>query len=79
MNIYIYICIYISLFCAAKPRSRHRAMRMNVAKQKSKYMRRKCITFHGEPRKGGKRKPEGATGSQRGAKREPDGAKRVPK
>ena len=51
--IYIYILVlkdivyYLFIDCAAKPRFRHRAMSMNVAKQKSKCMIRKCSqTFH---------------------------------
>ena len=42
---------HLSLYiyrCAAKPRSRHRAMSMNVAKQISKYMIRKCILSQAE-------------------------------
>ena len=59
----------ICINCAAKPRSRHRVISMNVAKPKSKDMIRKCIT--------------GTKGSQTETKSEPkrcqNGAKRTSK
>ena len=62
--------------CAAKPRSRHRAISMNVAKQQSKYMIRKCVTISWraakDQKKGSQREPKGnLMGAKWGAKRAP--------
>ena len=61
----------------------HRASRTNVAKQKSKYMIRKCITIPRRAAKGRKKEskgshgePQGATGSQKEAKWEPTGCQK---
>ena len=43
------------IFCAAKPWSRHRAMSMNVPKQTSKYMIRKCFKIPWRAAKGRKK------------------------
>ena len=79
--------LLISCRCAAKPRSRHRAMRMNVAKQKSKCMIRKCTTIPWLAAEGRKKEAKMSQnepkGSQIGCKGEPkgyqNGAKMVPK
>ena len=68
----MHICTFIFISCAAKPRSHHLAMSMNVAKPASKYMIRKCITIPWRAAKG--RKNE-AKGNQRGTRRERKGAK----
>ena len=59
MNDYKYIYIYIDI-CSAKPRSRHRATSMSVAKQKPKYMIRKCIKNQWRAAKGRNKQAKGS-------------------
>ena len=90
MYVYVYIHIYIYILykyldlysCAAKLRSRHHAICWNVAKQKSKYTIRNCITS-GREEKRSQREPKRTKRNKMGAKGEPkgdqNGAKMLPK
>ena len=73
--VFVYVCIVFVIDCAAKPRSRHRAICRNVTKQKPKCTIRKRITIPWRAATGRRKEASGSQtepkGSQMGSKWEP--------